>query len=266
MAVSKKQDTKAQTIEVQRIRTDEITYCILGSSPYLSNAMSEKVRRGLLEPGKKKTTKQKEATLKHNPLEEYRGSIYASKDDDSPTRILMRAAAFKRSMQVAAIYATGINGTDVSRLLRVLGPDPLPDFLPLFGIPQLKMDVVRLADGRAGLGTPDVRTWAILPEWATRITLRIAVPHLRRAPVTNLLANAGEIAGVGDGRVERGKLSFGTFDIVPENDERFQRIVKIGTLKAQDEALASPTCYDGESERLLDWWAQEIKDRGFEAA
>lgn len=133
----------------------------------------------------------------------------------------------------------------------------------LYGIPQLWMAVVRSADMAK---TPDVRTRAIIPEWASQVTLKYVTPNLNRQSVGNLFASSGVFIGVGDGRPEKGALSFGRFEIVAEDDERYQRIIREGGREAQDAAFDNPTCFDTETEELLEWWNTEVRRRGFEVA
>lgn len=256
MAASKKDPN--ESIEIVKVQEGAITFCLIGRSPFVCNAMSAKVRGELLNPSPKKGRTEKESTLKHEPLEEYRRSPYRSLGKDGATRILFPASGFKRAMANAALEIPGTNKSQIGRLCWAEGP-----YVPIYGIPQMWMAVVR----NAGMNkTPDIRTRAILPEWASRVTVRYVTPNLREQPVVNLMASAGVFIGVGDGRPEKGALSFGQFEVVPEDDERYQRILKTGDLKAQDSALENPTFYDLETEELYDWWRADCKRRGFKIA
>lgn len=257
MAPRKKASTeRAATIDVVRVTKEALTFHIVGTSPFVCNAMSAKVRQYLLCPPKRKTRMEKETTLKHEPLEEYRRSAYYSKGNKEPTRIVFPAAGFKRAMSTAALELPGVSKTQIGRLCWVDGP-----IVHLFGIPQLWMAVVRSADMAH---TPDVRTRAILPEWAASFTMEFVTPNLNQQSIANLIANAGIFIGVGDGRPEKGALSFGRFEVVAPKDPRYLRILKAGGRKAQDAAFKNPTCYDVETEELLDWWQAEKRRRGFE--
>lgn len=266
MARNKGQATKktsgsgrqASSIEVVRVTHESLRFHVIGTSPFVCNAMSAKVQQQLLLPPKKKTRMEKETTLKHDPLEEFRRSAYRSRDNKSETRILFKSAGFKRSMGAAALDLPGTKKAEIERLCWALGT-----YVPIFGIQQLWMTVVRQADMAR---TPDVRSRAIIPEWASTFTIDYVTPNLNRQAVANLVASAGVFIGVGDGRPQRGALSMGRFEIVPENDLRYQRIVKAGGRRAQDAAFKEPTCYDLETEELLEWWMAESKRRGFEVA
>lgn len=255
MATKKKE---TQSVEVMRVEQEAITFCILGTSPFVCNAMSAKVQHDLLLPPRKKSRQEKESTLKHEPLDEYRRSAYRSVGDDADTRIEFPAAGFKRAMASAALELPGVNKSQIGRLCWAEG-----HMVPIFGVPQLWMAVTRSADIKR---TPDVRTRAIIPEWAAQVTVSFVTPNLRRQPVVNLMASAGVFIGVGDGRPERGALSFGRFEVVSEDDERYQRIIKAGGREAQDAAFENPTAFDRETEELLEWWQAEVRRRGFEVA
>ena len=256
MAASKK--GAAESVDILRVQEGRISFCLIGRSPFVCNAMSAKVRQGLLSPGPKKGASEKGASLKHNPLEEYQRSAYRSVGDAAETRIQFPAAGFKRAMANAALEIPGTNKTQIGRLCWAEGM-----YVPIYGIPQMWMAVTRSADMKR---TPDIRSRAIIPEWAASVTVRYVMPNLREQPVVNLMASAGVFIGVGDGRPEKGALSFGQFEVVAEDDERYQRILKTGGRKAQDDAFENPTYYDVETEELYEWWVADAKRRGFKVA
>jgi hypothetical protein len=130
--------------------------------------------------------------------------------------------------------------------------------LPLWGVPQLYMTVVRSADIRK---TPDIRTRAILPQWATIVPASFVRGKLNEQSIYNLYASAGLTCGLGDGRQEKGTMDFGSFKVVNLDDPEFLEIQATGGREAQDAALAEPTYYDADSQELLEWYAEEIVRR-----
>ena len=122
------------------------------------------------------------------------------------------------------------------------------------------MSVTRSADFNK---TPDVRTRAIIPAWACRVTVRFTTPMLKETVVSNLFAAAGLIQGVGDWRNEKGSGTYGQFTLVKPDDPEFRRIVKEGGRNAQIKAMDNPECYDMDSEELLSWFVAEADRRGF---
>ena len=85
------------------------------------------------------------------------------------------------------------------------------------------MAIVRSADMNR---TPDVRTRAILPRWACQITISYAIPLLKEAQITNLLAAAGFTVGIGDYRQEKGKGSYGQYSLVAPDDANYRDIME----------------------------------------
>jgi hypothetical protein len=154
-------------------------------------------------------------------------------------------------MMTAALEMPGTKKTQIGRLVYVDGQN-----VSLYGTTQLRMDIVRMADINK---TPDVRTRAILPEWACKIRIKYVMPAIRHQAVANLLAAAGVIIGVGDFRQEKGKGSFGQFALVEESNETFQRIISTGSRIAQEKAMENPVCYDAETENLFTWFNAEAE-------
>lgn len=240
----------AVEISVLEIATGQVTFAIVGTSPLIFNRMAAKAQRELLLPRGRKTAADKAGNLKHQPLDEYRDSVHRNDDDTAPTRLMLPAPAFKGAMMTAALDLPGTRKTEIGRLTWLEGYR-----VPLWGVPQLMMSVVKMADIAH---TPDVRTRAIVAEWATTVTVRFVKPKLREQAIANLLAAGGVTCGVGDFRQEKGKGSFGQFRVAELTDPDFLRIVAAGGREAQDAALAEPACYDSESEELLSWFSAEV--------
>lgn len=248
---------KSDEIVVLPISQSEMKVCILGVSPIIFHSMSLKVKQELLLPKGRKTNADKASTLKHNPLQEYRDSVNKDYSPDGPTRVMMPASALKGALMTAALDMPGTKKTEIGRLVTVTG-----ERVPVWGIPTLKMDVVRSADINK---TPDVRTRACAMSWCTEITTRFVTAKLTHQAIVNLLAAAGVLAGIGDFRQEKGRGSFGQFVVCNEDDPEFLRIKESGGRAAQDAALAEPQFYDGETEELYRWYEEEVVRRGRDA-
>lgn len=250
---SKKNDA-GESIDIIEVQQGRFEVCILGKTPLILNRMSEKAARELLLP-RKKTQVEKASTLKHNPPDEYRASAYKTIGDKEPTRLLMLTTAFKGAMRSVAIDIPGAAKAQIGRLTYIPG-----DYVPIYGVPKLFMSITRSADMNK---TPDVRTRAIVPEWACRVSVQYVKPILREKDVVNLLAAAGIMRGVGDWRPEKGSGNYGQFELVPESNKDYARIMKVGGRAAQDAALRDPEPYDAESAELLGWFHTEVVRRGF---
>lgn len=248
--------SSSQEIEVVNLRQGEITFCVLGVTALYCNSMSGKGIRELLLPRGRLTAAQKTTNLKHDPYAEFRNSVDRRGDGvPGPTRILMPSTAFKGALASAALdMPTGVAKTQISRLVWVMG-----EAVDVYGIPKMSMEIVRSADMNK---TPDVRTRAVLEEWACRVTFRFIEPNLSSNTLGILFSAAGMVCGVGDKRQQKGAGNQGQFCLVGEDDATFQRIIKNGGMAAQDAALNEATPRDSKTEELLTWFDDEIDRRG----
>jgi len=241
-------------IEVPAIRRESIEICLLGETPLIFNRMAEKAKRELLLPHGPKTAAEKKTTLKHDPLTEYRDSVYRFDAGDAGDAVLgFPSPGFKKAIAAAALDLPGATKTSIERLTRVHGYR-----VPIYGVPMIFMTAVRSADAKK---TPDIRSRAIVPEWACRIQVSYVRPLLTAKTIANLLSAAGEIVGIGDFRQGKGAGDFGLFRLVEPTDEEFLRRLKAGA-EEQELALKEPAAYDSETAELLDWYDAELIERG----
>lgn len=250
MAVKK--STETEEIHIPELKQGMTRLRIVGTTPLFQNRMSEKVKRTLLVGGGKKT-KAERVQIKHNPLDEFRASAEILRT--GPTALGLRVTAVKGAMCTAALETAGITKVSAQRLLFMPG-----DFAALYGVPQIRMDVVRSADINK---TPDVRSRAFLPKWGAEIEVRFVVPQLNLRSVATLLVNAGILVGVGDFRQEKGKGSFGAFRVLMDgqDDAEWDDLILNHGRDAQTAALENPKPADDETSELLDFWAHELQQR-----
>jgi hypothetical protein len=246
------------TVEIVKVDKLQLKVCVVGTSPIILNRMSEKVRQELLLPRGRKNAAEKQASLKHNPVEEFNSSPYRIGDEDAPTYLGIMASAFKGAMRTAALDLPGSSKSQIGRLVYVVG-----DLVPIYGRPYLHMSVTRSADISR---TPDIRTRAIIPKWAAIIEINFVSPILKANTVLNLLAASGITSGVGDWRPEKGKGDYGQYRIATADDPEFLEIVKGGGRDIQIQAMEVAEPYDLESRELLEWFDVEAARRGFQIA
>jgi len=250
--------TATSEIQILEINTGRLEVCIKGTSPLILNRMSQKVWFELLAPKGRKTASEKASSMKHDPIQEFRNSPYIINDPNAQTLLGVMASGFKGAMGTAALRTPGVKKTEIAQLVYVPG-----QFVEVFGLPKVFMSIVRSADMNK---TPDVRTRAILPEWACRLTVTFVKPALRETSIANLLAAAGIISGIGDWRQEKGRGSFGSFVLCDPDDADFKRIVSTMGREAQQNALDEPQAYNDETSEMLAWFDVEMKRRGFKVA
>ena len=227
-----------KVIAVDRLRTAEADFWLRGTTGLFCHRMSAKAKHQLLVGGRKKTAAEKQL-IKHDPYAEFAASMHLLPGLDTDSQIGFPSTAIKGAMATAALQVAGIRKTEVQRL--VFMPQ---EMVPIFGIPSLRMDIVRSADIAR---TPDVRTRAYFPEWATRVRIRWAVPALSEATVVALLANAGMIIGIGDYRQEKGRGNYGTFEVVDAD----ACSDLLGHVEDQAVALTRPESANVETAELL---------------
>jgi hypothetical protein len=249
MAVKAKQESSE--IVIEQLKMGSVNVWVKGLSPLIYNAMSEKARQELLYPKGRKTSADKQGNLKHNPIEEYRNSVYRSLNG-GPTRLVFPSSAFKGAMAQAALDLPGAKKAQIGRLVWVEG-----DKVPLYGVPKMMMSITRSSDMNH---TPDVRTRAIIPEWAAPVSIKFMKPNLNETMVGRLLEAGGILSGVGDFRQGKGKGNYGQFQICQEDD--IKNIIKNGSMSAQDAALTKPEFYDQDTEATYSWFENERKLRG----
>lgn len=241
---------KAETeIHVPPLSRGVIKLRIIGQTPLFMNRMAAKAKQQLLVGGRKKTAADK-AKLKHDPLSEYRDSMERL-PGDAPTCLAMRVVALKAAMCTAALETAGITKTSAQRLLFMPG-----DLVPLYGTPELRMDVVRSADINR---TPDVRTRAFLPKWGAEIEVQHILPQLPVSSVITLAANAGVLVGIGDFRQEKGKGAFGSFRVLADGQEdpEWDDLVANHAATAQRRAIDEPAFADDDTAELMEYFGAE---------
>lgn len=257
MATESKTTTKreAKIVTIKRLEKRVTTVHLL-LHDLLMNRATKKMMEELLLPKASTNRAGRATTLKHDPVAEFRDSVYICRDQSAPTLIHFPSGAFKGAVSSAALRTPGATKTEIGQLVQVNTPT-----VYIYGIPLLDMRVVKQAGIRQ---TPDVRTRALFRTAACSIEYA-HYPPVSDVDLMNLVANGGEIIGVGDGRPEKGKLACGKFELVAFDDDRFQQLIKHGARAAQIKALENPVAADVDSEELLAWYESEIVKRGRES-
>ncbi len=242
-------------LEIDRLKQGRVTLRLIGRMPLYYNSMSVKTKRGLLIGNTKKSAAEKKE-LKHIPEEEFRDSLY--KMLTGPTALGFPAPGVKQAMATAALETAGVSKTNVQRL--VFMPQ---EYVPVWGIPLLKMDTVRSADINK---TPDVRTRGFLRQWCAEVDIAFTLPTFSPHAIISMMSNAGLICGLGDFRQEKGKGSFGTFDVTTADaggqlNDMFDDLVANAGREAQEAAIANPQVADEETRELFEFLVEERQRR-----
>lgn len=205
----KKQDTVIEIKPVRIVRT-EIT--LVGDSPLIVHAWSEKAKRMMLE-AQMKTAKTKKAREVRDPFAEFVDSIYwldGASEDKTPEGFeaaLVNGARFGfpvtgiKQAAISAAYRSGstkdmasmrgafyVNGTDCSEFVTIEG-----------ALPEMREDMVRI-----GMGTADLRYRAEFKDWKAKAILTYndnGVFTLEQ--IVNAINLGGFMCGIGEWRPER---------------------------------------------------------------
>lgn len=255
--MAKKQSDVDHSIQILPIKTGFMSALLVGLSPLILNPMAAKAQRELLLPSGRKTAADRQQSLKHNPVEEFRSGIYAMPGEDAPTLLGFPASAVKAAMAKAALDTPAVSKAQIGRLVWVRG-----NIQPIYGIPRLLMSPVRSADINK---TPDIRTRPILEHWMLRIDIEFVQPALNATAIAHLLARAGLISGIGDWRQEKGSASYGQFRLADAEDPAVRELMATGGREAQREAMDAAVPYDDYTSDLLSWFNAEIARRGLAA-
>jgi hypothetical protein len=257
MAIAK--NSPNETVQIIELRYDTIRVDLIGTSPLLQHRFSAKARRELLLPGRKKNRAGLAASLKHDPVNEFRECLYRNRDAATPSLFHVPGGMFRQAIAAAALDMPG--DARKTEILRWIAIDDAQ--INLFGVPKLHMAMVR-SSGMTR--TPDVRTRPCFERWAC--TLKISFPSgkITASGLVALLGGAGQLCGIGDWRPQKGG-DFGRFRVVDaQTKPAFEAIVKEQARAAQSEAWASPEIMDEDTAELLTWFKTEIEDREMSGA
>lgn len=241
-------------ITVSEIQMTVVNFNIVGMTPLMPHSPSAHAKGQLLFPAPKKNAAERATTMKHEPFVEFREAAYRFSDEEpGPTRLYYPASGIKAAIRDVAIDMIGTKKSQIGRLTTVMGQK-----LRLYGVPSVNTMLVRSSDINR---TPDIRTLPCLERWAIpNISIRFVNSLIKPESIVNLMANAGIIVGIGDGRPQNGYFDYGTWRLCQDDDKELREIMKMGRA-AQDKALDDPEYYDLESEQLLTWFLAEKKRR-----
>lgn len=226
--MAKKSEKEGVVVRKEKKQETEVYIPIVGRTPLFLNAATPSVASVLIFPEPKKTKAQREKSLKHDPVAEFRRSMYRIEDPQSPTYVGLKAAAFKKAMEgVSALNGfTKVGFQSLSLYSKALYEG---DFVPVWGIPQFDIRFVRVG----AMKTMDTRCRGLMLEWASLVRIRYVEEAITVQQILNLMFDAGQTQGVGDNR----KNGFGRFDLANKDDPEFLRIQAEGGRDAQVKAV-----------------------------
>lgn len=184
-----------QQIQLPKLDIKTFRLRVVGDSPLICHAWSEKAKRQMLDKQMKKAQPAKEAK---DPEKDYQESLYHLADGGYG----FPAVAFKAAAVDACSHVAGITKVEARGAFHIVG-----DMIRLNGEPSPREDMVRV-----GMGTADIRYRGEFREWSAELVIRHNASVISVEQVCNLFNTAGFAIGVGEWRPQRDG-SFGMFHV-----------------------------------------------------
>lgn len=196
--------TKAKSVEVVEFAIRETVIPIVGTSPLIVHAWSEKSRR-MIEDKQQGRAKNKKHYLR-NPEEDYQQAkhISAAGWEGFP------AAGFKAAM-IRGAKMIGMVMSDTRAAFFIKADCEQTQLVKIFGESRMRTDMVRV-----GMGTSDVRYRPEYPEWYAELKVEFNSGLISIDQLYQLVKAAGYGCGIGEMRPERGNFGYGRFKLANE--------------------------------------------------
>jgi hypothetical protein len=189
----------ATSIKLKPLNIREIKFTIVGTSPLIQHAWSQKALRQLRMTAQER---RKVPKVARDPDAEAAGAMYTI--DDKPAFPLL---ALKASMINAAHKDLGIEKTLVKKSFFIPATNPERLIEMQCSEPIIREDIVRI-----GMSQTDIRYRPEFQEWKVNVTAHYDADNLNDGDIVNLVNRAGFGVGVGEWRPEKGG-EFGRFVI-----------------------------------------------------
>jgi len=200
---------KEQSIEViiPPIQIKELRLTLIGDSPMICHAWSEKAKKEMLDKQMKRAKGGKDAK---DPFKDFIDSLYwlsdkpknPTMDDVANARFSFPSVAFKSSAVDACSYADGITKVMTRGAFHIIG-----DMVEIQGVPEMREDMVRI-----GMGTADIRYRGEFKNWKAELSIRYNEAALSVEQIINLFNIGGFAVGIGEWRPQKDG-SFGMFHV-----------------------------------------------------
>lgn len=191
--------SSSAAIELPRINIETVQFMLVGDSPLIVHAWSEKAKRQMLEKQMKKATKGKEAK---DPEADYEACFYRTEAGAYGFPAIGVKAAMISACRFADLKMTMARGAFHIDC----------EMLEVIGEPRPREDMVRV-----GMGTADIRYRPEFPEWRIPVALKINASVISPEQVANLLNIAGFGVGIGEWRPERNG-QYGRFHVATSEE------------------------------------------------
>ena len=199
-----------ETIEIKPIEIQKTTIRVVGDTPLIMHAWSEKAKREILDKQMKKT----KASAKHakSPVEDFIRSMYwlegfpEEMSEDGFEEAIRNGArfgfpvtAFKQAA-ISAAYRMGWTKDKMSMRGAFFIDGDENQMVEIFSdVPVIREDMVRV-----GMGTADIRFRGEFRNWHAELTISYNKNgQYSREQIINIINAGGYVCGIGEWRPER---------------------------------------------------------------
>lgn len=191
--------SSTQRIELPPLALQTVALTLIGDSPLIVHAWSEKAKKQMLDKQMKRATNAKEAK---DPEADYEACFYRTEGG---------AYGFPAIGVKAAMVSAGrFTDTKMTHLRGAFHIDQ--EMLEIVGEPRPREDMVRV-----GMGTADIRYRPEFPDWKIIAPIKFNAAVISAEQVANLLNMAGFAVGIGEWRPERDG-QYGRFHVAGEDE------------------------------------------------
>jgi hypothetical protein len=183
-----------QQVAPERIDIKRISVRIVGDSPLITHAWSQKAKQMMLDKQMKKGTQAKEAK---DPERDYEESIYRLPDGGCGF-----PAVGVKACAIRGAKGLGMVMSDTRAAFHIEG-----DLLTINGEPRPREDMVRV-----GMGTADIRYRAEFPVWSIDLPIVYNARIVSAEQIVAMLDAGGFGTGIGEWRPEKDG-QFGRFHV-----------------------------------------------------
>jgi len=196
--------SKTVSVEVVEFSIRQVSIPIVGISPLIVHAWSEKSKKMISDKQAGKAKNKKHEI--RQPEEEYEAAKHISVSgwDGFP------AAGFKAAM-IRGAKMIGMVMKDTQTAFFINADCDQTQLVKINGESRMRTDMVRV-----GMGSSDIRYRPEYPEWDAELNIEFNEGIISIDQIHQLVKAAGYGCGVGEMRPEKGKFNYGRFKLANE--------------------------------------------------
>lgn len=196
--------TKSVSVEVVEFSIRQVTIPIVGISPLICHAWSEKSKKMIADKQAGKAKNKKHEI--RDPEADYEAAKHISADGWEG----LPAAAIKAAM-IRGAKMVGMVMKDTQAAFFVNADCEQTQLVRLHGESRMRTDMVRV-----GMGAADIRYRPEYPEWYIELNIDFNEGLISIDQLHQIVKAAGYGNGLGEMRPEKGKFNYGRFKLANE--------------------------------------------------